>query len=465
MQPPLQTLTINFALLMITSMILLFVVGYIFIALEHKTRIDKSAVALLMAGAIWTLFSLHGNDPNIQHELVDQLGDTCEILVFLIGAMTIVDLIDCYGGFCVITEHIKTHNRHKLLWILALLSFFMSAALDNMTTTIIMVMLLRRLIADKHERWIFAGVIVIAANSGGAWSPIGDVTTIMLWMRGNVTSVNLVENLFLPCLVSVIVPTLIASRYVGNTPAIPVSTKVLPTGCPQNIGPRLRRFMLVIGILSLLFVPLFKSLTNLPPYMGMMISLGFMWILSELIYYRKRSIRDMEESIQPRVAKVLKHIDMPTILFFLGILMAVGALQTAGVLTDVADWLDRNVHESFTIAGAIGLLSSVVDNVPLVAACMGMYPVADAAAVAASADPAFTQAFVQDGLFWHLLTFCAGVGGSLLIIGSAAGVVAMGLEKINFGWYLKRISLLALAGYAAGILVIWIEHLLVGIGA
>ena len=414
-------------------MILLFVVGYVFIALEHKTRIDKSAIALLMAGGIWTIFSLLGDDPNIQHELVDQLGDTCEILVFLIGAMTIVDLIDSYGGFCVITEHIKTHNRHKLLWLLAIITFFMSAALDNMTTTIIMVMLLRRLITDKNERWIFAGVIVIAANSGGAWSPIGDVTTIMLWMRGNVTSASLVTNLFVPCLVSVVIPTLLASRYIGNTPALPASNEELPTGCPEHIGPRLRRFMLAAGILSLLFVPVFKSLTNLPPYMGMMISLGTMWILSELIYYRKRSIRNMEESIQPRVAKVLKHIDMPTILFFLGILMAVGALQTGGVLTDMADWLNRNIHEAFTIAGAIGLLSSVVDNVPLVAACMGMYPVADAAAVAANADPAFAQMFVQDGLFWHLLTFCAGVGGSLLIIGSAAGVVAMGLEKINFG--------------------------------
>ena len=421
---------------MIPTMILLFVVGYLFIALEHKTRIDKSAVALLMAGAIWTVFSLLGNDPHIQHELVDQLGDTCEILVFLIGAMTIVDLIDSYGGFNVITDQ---------------------------TTTIIMVMLLRRLIANKKERWIFASVIVIAANSGGAWSPIGDVTTIMLWMRGNVTAANLIANLFLPCLVSVVIPAAIASRYVADRPAAAVSAKALASGCPECIGPRLRLFILIVGVVSLLFVPVFKSLTGLPPYMGMMVSLGFMWILTEIIYDRKRSIRNMEESIQPRVSKVLKHIDMPTILFFLGILMAVGALQTGGVLTDMADWLDKNVHEVFTIAGAIGILSSVVDNVPLVAACMGMYPVADVATAAASADPAFAQSFVADGLFWHLLTYCAGVGGSLLIIGSAAGVVAMGLEKINFGWYLKRISLLALSGYLAGIAVIWLEHVLIGL--
>ena len=443
---------------MIPTMILLFVVGYLFIALEHKTRIDKSAVALLMAGAIWTVFSLLGNDPHIQHELVDQLGDTCEILVFLIGAMTIVDLIDSYGGFNVITDHITTRNKRKLMWLLAIITFFMSAALDNMTTTIIMVMLLRRLIANKKERWIFASVIVIAANSGGAWSPIGDVTTIMLWMRGNVTAANLIANLFLPCLVSVVIPAAIASRYVADRPAAAVSAKALASGCPECIGPRLRLFILIVGVVSLLFVPVFKSLTGLPPYMGMMVSLGFMWILTEIIYDRKRSIRNMEESIQPRVSKVLKHIDMPTILFFLGILMAVGALQTGGVLTDMADWLDKNVHEVFTIAGAIGILSSVVDNVPLVAACMGMYPVADVATAAASADPAFAQSFVADGLFWHLLTYCAGVGGSLLIIGSAAGVVAMGLEKINFGWYLKRISLLALSGYLAGIAVIWLER-------
>ena len=262
---------------------------------------------------------------------------------------------------------------------------------------------------------------------------------------------------------SVVIPTAIACRYIHNTEAAPVSSKALATGCPECIGPRLRKFMLVTGVLSLLFVPVFKSLTGLPPYMGMMVSLGFMWVLSEIIYDRKRSIRNMEASIQPRVSKTLKHIDMPTILFFLGILMAVAALQTGGVLTDMADWLDKTVHEVFTIAGAIGLLSSVVDNVPLVAACMGMYPVADAAAVAASVDPAFAQYFVEDGLFWHLLTFCAGVGGSLLIIGSAAGVVAMGLEKINFGWYFRKISLLALAGYVAGIAVIWLEHMLIGL--
>ena len=445
---------------MILTMILLFVVGYAFIALEHKVKVDKSAIALLMCGAIWTIFSLWGHDENISHDMVDHLGDTCEILVFLIGAMTIVDLIDSHGGFNVITDHIKTRNKHKLMWLLAFITFFMSAALDNMTTTIIMVMLLRRIIADQKERWIYASLIVIAANSGGAWSPIGDVTTIMLWTRGNVTSTALMGTLFVPCIVSVVIPTAIAIRYIRNEDAAPVDESTFEAELPAGVGPRLSKFILITGVLSLLFVPVFKSITHLPPYMGMMVSLGVMWVLTEIIYDRKRGI---EESIKCRVTKVLKHIDMPTILFFLGILMSVAALETAGVLTDVANWLDKQVHEVFTIAGVIGILSSVIDNVPLVAACMGMYPVMDTAAVAASADPAYMQSFVQDGLFWHLLTYCAGVGGSLLIIGSAAGVVAMGLEKINFGWYFKKITLLAFAGYASGILVILLEHLLVGL--
>lgn len=441
-------------------MILLFVIGYAFIAMEHKIKIDKAAIALLMCGAIWTIFSLLGHDENITHELIDHLGDTCEILVFLIGAMTIVDLIDSHGGFGVITDHITTHNKHKLLWLLALITFFMSAALDNMTTTIIMVMLLRRIIANRKERWLFASVIVIAANSGGAWSPIGDVTTIMLWMRGNVTSGALMGSLFLPALTSTVIPTAITARYIARKSTTPMAATASESRLPKGVGPRLSKFILVVGILSLLFVPVFKSITHLPPYMGMMISLGVMWVLTEIIYDKKRGI---EESIKNRVSKVLKHIDMPTILFFLGILMSVAALQSAGVLTDVAQFLDRNIHEVFTITGIIGVLSSVIDNVPLVAACMGMYPVADAAAVASSIDPSYLQSFVQDGLFWHLLAYCAGVGGSILIIGSAAGVVAMGLEKITFSWYFKRIALLAVAGYFGGMAVIFLEHLLFGL--
>ncbi|MEG1611129.1 MAG: sodium:proton antiporter NhaD [Alistipes sp.] len=443
---------------MIIAMILIFVLGYVCIALEHKLKIEKAAIALLMCGAIWTVFSVFGHDVNIQHELIDHLGDTCEILVFLIGAMTIVDLIDSHGGFSVITDHITTRNKHKLMWLIAFITFFMSAVLDNMTTTIIMVMLLRRLINNNRERWIFASVIVIAANSGGAWSPIGDVTTIMLWMRGNVTALALMDSLFVPCVVSMLVPTAIAVRYVkGRKEAVADLTE---NKLPCGVGPRLSRFILIMGVFGLVSVPVFKSITGLPPYMGMMVALGVMWVLTEIIYDRKRG---MEESIKNRVSKVLKHIDMSTILFFLGILMSVAALQSAGVLTDAAKALDSGIHETFTIAGIIGIMSSVVDNVPLVAACMGMYPVMDAAAVAASVDPTYMQSFVQDGTFWHLLTYCAGVGGSLLIIGSAAGVVAMGLEKISFAWYFKRITLLAFVGYIAGMAVILAEHLLFGI--
>ncbi|WP_302603873.1 sodium:proton antiporter NhaD [uncultured Alistipes sp.] len=443
---------------MIATLIAIFCAGYLLIALEHKIGINKSAVALLMCGALWAIFSLAGHDPQIGAQLTAQLGSTCEILVYLIGAMTIVDLIDTHGGFNVITSRIRTRSKRRLLWLLVVITFFMSAVLDNMTTAIIMIMLLRRIIGDRRERWIFAALIVVAANSGGAWSPIGDVTTIMLWMRGNVTAGPLMYGLLLPSLVSVAVPTAIAMRYVsrGETAAATQNAEPAAAPLPQGVDSRMSHTILVTGVAGLLFVPVFKELTGLPPYMGMIIALGANWALTEILYDRKR---DMEESIQNRVSKVVKHIDMPTILFFLGILMAVGVLQSAGILTGMAQWFDKHLHEPYAIAGLIGILSSVVDNVPLVAACMGMYPVADAATAAASADPAFMQGFVTDGLFWHLLSYCAGVGGSLLIIGSAAGVVAMGLEKIEFGWYLRKISPLVLAGYLAGMLAIWLQHL------
>lgn len=445
---------------MIIAMILIFVLGYLCIALEHKFRIDKAAIALVMCGALWTIFSLFGHDAQIGTELIEHLGDTSEILFFLVGAMTIVDLIDRHGGFSIITDHITTHNKRKLLWVLALITFFMSAVLDNMTTTIIMVMLLRRVVANYKERWIFASVIIIAANSGGAFSPIGDVTTIMLWMRGNVTSLPLIGSLFLPSIISVVIPTALASRFISNKNKGEQKQLPVANPLPPHVGPRLRKYILILGVGGLLFVPVFKALTGLPPYLGMLISLGALWVFTEAVYNRKRN---MEESIKNRVSKVLKHIDMPTILFFLGILMSVSALQSAGLLTDFANFLDTNIHEVYTIAGITGLLSAVVDNVPLVAACMGMYPIVDPATLATSLDPTYMQAFVQDGIFWHLLAYCAGVGGSILIIGSAAGVVAMGLEKISFGWYLKRISLLALTGYLSGIVVIFLQHLIFGI--
>lgn len=443
---------------MILTMILIFALGYACIALEHKIKIDKAATALFMFGAIWSIYALCSGDADTGATLLEHLGSTCETLIFLIGAMTIVDLIDTHGGFSVITDRITSRHKITLLWILAFITFIMSAVLDNMTTTIIMIMMLRKIVPDARERWIFAGVIIIAANSGGAWSPIGDVTTIMLWMRGNVTAVKLITFLILPCLASLVIPVMMAARLLrGSSPMLPPidNSSTLPDG----IGKRFSRAVLYTGVAGLIFVPIFKSLTGLPPYVGMMLSLGVLWILTEWAYDHKK--RGMEEEAKHRVSKVLKNIDMPTILFFLGILMSVAGLQSAGILNSAANFLDKNVHEVFTIASVVGILSSIIDNVPLVAACMGMYPTADAAAVAASIDPAYTQMFTPDGLFWLLLTYCAGVGGSILIIGSAAGVVAMGLEKIDFTWYLKNISLMAFLGYVAGIAVIYLESLII----
>ena len=438
-------------------MLILFALGYMCIALEHKIKIDKSATALAMFGVIWSVYALASGDADTGSKLLEHLGSTCETLVFLIGAMTIVDLIDRHGGFSIITERITTRNKITLLWTLAFITFFMSAVLDNMTTTIIMIMMLRKIVPTVRDRWIFAGVIIMAANTGGAWSPIGDVTTIMLWMRGNVSAGSLILYLLVPCLVAMVIPVAMAMRQLrqGALMLPPVETT---TPLPSGVGKRFSRGVLCLGVVGLLFVPVFKSLTGLPPYVGMMLSLGVVWIVTEWIYgHHKVSMR---EDAKHRVSQIVKNIDMPTILFFLGILMSVEGLQTAGILSHTAHLLDSNIHEVFTITSIIGVLSSVIDNVPLVAACIGMYPVADVTAIAASADPAYAQLFTPDGLFWLLLSYCAGVGGSILIIGSAAGVVAMGLEKIDFTWYLKNISLMALLGYAAGIAVIFVESLL-----
>ncbi len=441
-------------------MIALFVLGYLMIALEHVLNVNKATFALLMSGILWAVYAMCSHDPNLSEDMVIALGDTCEIVVFLIGAMTIVELIDRYGGFNIIVHRIHAKNKRGLMWVLALVAFFMSSILDNMTTTIIMVMMLRRLLSNQKERWLFACVIVLAANSGGAWSPIGDITTIMLWMKNYVSSVDLIVNLLIPSLVSVVIPTFIATRYVKSEPV-----EQLNSG-DQRIGYELSRhhrglskLVLCCGVAGLLFVPIFKSITHLPPYMGILISLGCLWLLTELIVRHYR----LDGKIEGRISQVVRHIDMSTILFFLGILLSVGALQQAGILNELAHWLDRNLHEPYTINGIIGVLSSIVDNVPLVAACMNMYPVATDAMVTAAADPTYMSFFVEDGLFWHLLTFCAGVGGSLLIIGSAAGVVAMGIEKIPFMWYAKRITWLAFLGYVAGIATIWLETLIIPI--
>lgn len=443
---------------MVTIMIVIFVLGYLMIASEHVLRINKATFALLMCGLLWATYSLGSHNQDLSYRLIEALGDTCEVVVFLIGAMTIVELIDRYDGFSYITRRIRARNKRKLMWVIALISFFMSAILDNMTTTIIMVMMLRRMISSNRERWKFAGVIIISANSGGAWSPIGDVTTIMLWMKNCVTSLNLIGYLIVPCIVSVVIPVLIASRCVKDEPLEELNDNDKRVGeSLSDTHPLISKSILISGVLSLLFVPVFKSITHLPPYMGILISLGVMWLITEIIVNKC----DLDKKMDGRISSALRRIDMSTILFFLGILLAVNALQQAHLLSNLAHWLDTNIHEPYTINGIIGVLSSIVDNVPLVAACMNMYPVSTEAIIQASADPVYAQYFIQDGLFWHLLTFCAGVGGSIMIIGSAAGVVAMGIEKISFMWYLKRFSIMAFAGYIAGIATIWLEAWLV----
>ena len=433
---------------MITTMIVLFVIGYIGIASEHVLHINKATFALIMCGVLWAVYAMCGHDPNLSEDMILALGDTCEIVVFLIGAMTIVELIDRYGGFNIIVHHIKAKNKRGLMWVLAVVAFFLSAILDNMTTTIIMVMMLRRMLSDQKERWMFASVIVLSANAGGAWSPIGDITTIMLWMKNYVSSLDLIENLLIPSLVSVVVPTWIATRFVKSEPVEALNESDRRVGyvlSEHHYG--LSVAILVCGVAGLLFVPVFKAVTHLPPYMGILISLGVLWLVTELIVRHY----ELDGKMEGRISQVVKNIDMSTILFFLGILMAVAALSQSGILGELAAWLNDTFHEVYIINGIIGVLSSIVDNVPLVAACMNMYPVMTEATAAVSADPSYALLFVEDGLFWHLLTFCAGVGGSLLIIGSAAGVVAMGIEKISFTWYLKRITWMAFAGYVAGI--------------
>lgn len=432
------------------AIVIVFILGYAAIALEHPLKIDKTASALLLGMTLWTMYAvgvLNGNvfpETNI-HDLVSEhgsirhhLGEIAEILFFLMGAMTIVELIDVHGGFSVITDKIKTRKKIKLLWILAILTFFMSAVLDNLTTSIVMVMLLRKIIADQKDRWIYASMVIIAANSGGAWSPIGDVTTIMLWVKGNVTTVPIITSLIIPSFISMAVPVLLASRYLkGELAPISANTECQKESC---ITFRERNQIFILGVLALLLVPVFKTLTHLPPFIGVLFTLSLLWIFLELMYNKKC----LEKSQEHRVPSVLQRIDMATILFFLGILLAVGVLQEVGILKSVANYLTENVGNVYIINLVLGALSSIVDNVPLVAAAMGMYPIAEVGAVG------FDAFCVQDGTFWQFLAYCAGVGGSMLIIGSAAGVVVMGLEKISFGWYLKKISLLALIGYLAG---------------
>jgi len=466
-------------------MVVIFALGYTMIALEHPIKVDKAATALLMGAVLWAVYALNGasvlnlgysiswhhfiEENNLgalaesfkngglgghdlehflesvkefitQHEVLEHLADISTILFFLLGAMTIVEVVDQHEGFKIITDKIKTTNKVKLLWVLSILTFFMSAVLDNLTTTIVIIALLRKLIGDQKTRWFYAAMVVVAANAGGAFSPIGDVTTIMLWIGGQVTTANIIMKLFIPSLLTMIIPlTLLSFTMKGKVdrPEVNANEKSITT-------PKQQSLLLIMGVAALLFVPVFKTYTHLPPYLGMLFGLSIIWITTELMH---KEVKEKVPGFKLTVNEVLRKVDIPTIFFFLGILSAVAALESAGHLDLLAHSLKEAGLGVYAVSTIIGLLSSVVDNVPLVAASMGMYPI----------DPFHVQ-YMQDGIFWELIAYTAGTGGSILIIGSAAGVAAMGLEKIDFIWYMKKISLLAMLGYFAGIGTYYVQE-------
>lgn len=433
--------------------IVAFVAGYLCIALESLTKINKAAIALLMCVVCWTLLMVSpgayypdvapdGVLHHISEVIEHHLGDAAGTLFFLMGAMTIVEIVDSNGGFNFVRDIMKTRSKRKLLWRVAIATFFLSSILDNLTTSIVMIMVLRKLVQSREERLIYAALIIISANSGGAFSPIGDVTTIMLWIKGVITTQGILTEIFIPSLVSMLVPTFILQYSLSGkfdkeqnlvTAEISQFTKVQ------------RNIIFWLGVGGLVFVPIFKSITHLPPFMGILLVLGVLWTVTEIFHHNTSE----DDTMAKRVSDLLSRIDLSTIMFFLGILMAVAVLQEIGALTALGTGLNEVfVGNYYVINGIIGVLSSIVDNVPLVAGCMGMYPVAE------------TGAMAIDGIFWQLLAYCAGVGGSMLIIGSAAGVVVMGLEKITFGWYLKRITWIAFVGYLAGIVTYWLQQAL-----
>ena len=438
------------------AIIIVFCIGYFCIAIESVTKINKSAIALLMFVVTWTLFMI---DPGsyvpgavgdsiaskVSTVIEHHLGSTSTTLFFLLGAMTIVELVDQNGGFNFVRDTLQTKSKRALLWRIACMTFILSAILDNLTTSIVMIMILRKLVSDKQDRLIYAALVVIAANSGGAFSPIGDVTTIMLWNKGVITAAGVIMEIFIPSVVSMVIPAYILSLSLKGT-LVPVQETVVADD-DDLLTPAQRKTIFCLGVGGLIFVPIFKTITHLPPFVGILLVLGVLWTVTEIFYCRiHQEGEDTKSSPQKRVSKMLSRIDMDTILFFLGILMAVACLETIGALTLLGQTLDEVfAGNHYLVTGIIGVLSSIVDNVPLVAGCMGMYP------VQAAGDMAV------DGIFWQLLAYCAGVGGSMLIIGSAAGVVVMGLEKITFGWYMKRITWIAFVGYLAGIICYWAE--------
>lgn len=431
-----------------------FVLGYACIATESLLKVNKAAIALLMFVACWTLYmfdpmqyltAIHGYTGDLSGMaaavtsiIQEHLGDTSTTLFFLMGAMTIVEVVDQNGGFNWVRKVMKTNSKRALLWRIAFLTFILSAILDNLTTSIVMIMILRKLVTERNDRLIYASLVIIAANSGGAFSPIGDVTTIMLWNKGLITAMGVISEILVPSLVSMVIPAFILQYHLKGELQMPEIKESAETAAGA-LTERQRKAVFWIGVGGLMFVPVFKSITHLPPFVGILLVLGVLWTTTELFYSHLQHGHDTEGT-QKRVTNLLSRVDMSTILFFLGILMAVSCLAEVGVLAAMGDGLNTIFDGNhYLVTGIIGVLSSIVDNVPLVAGCMGMYP------VAAAGDMAV------DGIFWQLLAYCAGVGGSMLIIGSAAGVVVMGLEKITFGWYMKRITWIAFVGYIAGI--------------
>lgn len=417
------------------AIIITFVIGYLAIAFEHPLKIDKAASALLTGVLCWTIYIFNQSDKEVvSHQLLAHLGEISGILFFLLGAMTIVELIDAHDGFQIITDKIRTHSTIKLIWIIGIISFFLSAALDNLTTTIVIVTMLRRILTDRDKRLLVAGVAIIAANAGGAWSPIGDVSTTMLWIGGQITPLNIITGVFLPSVVCLLVPLIWISFRARGTFEMPAVEPSQTATAPSE-----RNFLFFLGLAIFIFVPIFKTVSHLPPFMAMLLGLGFIWVVTELIHKPKDDVDRGPLS----VVYALRRIDAPSILFFLGILLSISALQSTGQLIQVAEWLARTVGNETVIIVSLGLLSAIVDNVPLVAAVQGMYSL---------------QQYPTDSYFWEFLAYAAGTGGSSLIIGSAAGVAAMGIEKIDFFWYVKKISLLALIGYLAGAGVYILQH-------
>ena len=440
------------------AIVIVFCIGYFFIAIESITKINKAAIALSMLVATWTLFMLdpasylprtvYDQMESVVSEAIERhLGSTSTTLFFLMGAMTIVELVDQNGGFNFVRDVMKTRSKRALLWRIAFMTFFLSAILDNLTTSIVMIMILRKLVRDRKDRIIYASLVIIAANSGGAFTPIGDVTTIMLWNKGVITALGVISELLVPSVISMVIPAYVLSLSLKGQ--LTFTTEQPRTVQASDLTAMQRKIIFFLGVGGLIFVPIFKSITLLPPFVGILLVLGVLWTVTEVFYAHLKAPEE-KGAMQKRVAQMLSRIDMSTILFFLGILMAVACLETIGVLTMLGEGLNEMFDGNhYLITGIIGVLSSIVDNVPLVAGCMGMYP------VASSGDMAV------DGIFWQLLAYCAGVGGSMLIIGSAAGVVVMGLEKITFGWYMKHISWVAFLGYLAGILFYLIEKTLI----